>query len=96
MMRCDAIYLYATTVLCLGEFSNTSTPTKPHSLRVSSRSMVMYSDSHGSVLLNAAKAKGFAANFWKNMDLGFMSIIEIAPPEGSTRQASVRICLLLA
>ena len=86
-------YLYATTVLCLGEFSSTSTPVKPHSLRVSSRSIVTYSDSHGSVLLKAANAKGLAANFWKKIDLGFISIMDIAPPEGSTRQASVNISL---
>lgn len=34
-------------------------------------------------LLNAANANGFDANFWKNVDRGFMSMIEMAPPDGS-------------
>lgn len=34
-------------------------------------------------LLKAANANGFDANFWKNVDRGFISMIEIAPPDGS-------------
>ena len=59
----DDNHLNATTVLCLGEFSSTCTFLKPHSTRVCPRSMLTYSFNQGSVLLNAANAKGFAANF---------------------------------
>jgi hypothetical protein len=60
---------------------------------VDSRSIETYSWIQGSVLLNAAKANGLEANFWKNSDRGFMSIIEIAPPVGSILYASWKIAL---
>ena len=65
----------------------------PHPSSVRSRSIEMYSFNHGSVLLNAANAKGFEANFLKNTDLGFISMIEMAPPVGRMRQASSNIDL---
>ena len=53
-------------------------------------SMDTYSCSHGSVLLKAARANGLESNALKLAESGSMSMIAIAPPDGSTRYASLK------
>lgn len=88
-------FLMATTVRCRGEFESNSTFWKPTERIVDSRSMDTYSCSQGSVLLKAAKANGFEANFWKKVDWGFMSMIVKAPPIFSRSYACSNIFLSL-
>jgi len=50
-----------------------------------------YSSSHGSVLLKAARANGLEAKALKLAESGSISMMAIAPPDGSTRYASLNI-----
>ncbi len=65
--------LTATIVKWRGVLSAWSTVSKPAARSSAGRSREMYSMSHGSVLLNAAYAKGFRNTRWKPGDAGFIS-----------------------